>query len=303
MKCRLSGLTHQIPERRWSAPGCSGATPVAHPVAVSAQAGKIVKLGLPGPGDVQGRDVVHFDVALAELAVRMREVEVAHFAAEGAASAAHLLDLEFAQLGITLPSESPPDEKTSFDGCGARLIDLLGLRRDAVQLAGANAFLDGLGGLEHLGFTADECIDHQPCRLTASRGCSAVLRVVGREISGFAADAVWRPEPRQSKGFGAMDRKRAQQFRQLMHFRIPGPEFSPPVLHDQGSGQYELVFCPSRRPHEQYRMSVRRDGGCVQRTAGRAAHLVRSRCQWGLSPSVMVDCKMCLPLHGCKEGA
>jgi hypothetical protein len=50
-------------------------------------------------------------------------------------------------------------------------------------------------------------------------------------------------------------------------------------------------------------MSVRRDGGCVQRSAERVAHLVRSRCQWGLSPSVMVDCKMCLPLYGCKEGA
>ncbi len=276
---------------------------MAHPVAVGAQADKVVKLGLPRAGDVQGSDVVHFNVALAELAVRVREVEVAHIAAEGSAPAPHLLDLELAQLRITLASESPPDEETPFDGCGTGLIDFLRLRRDAMQLARANAFLDGLSSLEHLGFTADECIDHQPCWLTASRGCSAVLRVVGREISGFAANAIWRPEPRQGKGFGAMDRKRAQQFRQLMHFRIPGPEFSPPVLHDQGSGQYELVFCPSRRPHEQYRMSVRRDGGCVQRTAGRAAHLVRSRCQWGLSPSVMVDCKMCLPLHGCKEGA
>lgn len=44
------------------------------------------------------------------------------------------------------------------------------------------------------------------------------------------------------------------------------------------------------------------NGGCVQRTSG-VLHTWGSRCQWGLSPSVMVDCTMCLPLHECKEGA
>ena len=44
------------------------------------------------------------------------------------------------------------------------------------------------------------------------------------------------------------------------------------------------------------------NGGRVQRTSG-VLHTWESRCQWGLSPSVMVDCAMCLPLHECKEGA
>ena len=97
-------------------------------------------------------------------------------------------------------------------------------------------------------------------------------------------------------------RKRTKQLRELLHIHISGPQLAPAVLHDERSSQYELVLSPRRDPHGQYRMSVRRDGGCVQRTAVRVADLVRSRCQWGLSPSVMVDRKMRLPLHDRKEG-
>ncbi|WP_234384826.1 hypothetical protein [Streptomyces sp. MMG1121] len=151
--------------------------------------------------------MVHFDVPVTELAVSAREVEVAHLAAERQASTPRLLDLESAQLRVTLPSQGPPDEETPFDGCGARLIDFLRLGRDAIQLTRANALLDGLRSLEHLSFTADERFDHQQRWLAAPRSRSAVQRVICCKIGGLAADAVRRPEAGQREGVGAVNRK------------------------------------------------------------------------------------------------
>lgn len=299
---RLSRLPDLLPEGVRRAPGFSRTAPVTHAVAVGAYAREVVELGLTGAGDVKRSDVMHFDVALAQVTVSAGKIEAADLALERLPGALDLLDLEQAQLRVSLACKRPADQEPSFDRGCAVLVDFVRLPGKAMQFAGCDSFLKGLGGLEHLGLTLREGFDHEQRGLAASRGRADVQPVVRHEVSGLAADAARRPKAGKSEFVRAVDRERAEQLRQLLNLPVVGPQLPPTVLHNQRSGQYELVLGPRRYPHEQYRMSVRRNGGCVQRTAGRTANLVRSRCQWGLSPSVMVDCKMCLPLYGCKEG-
>lgn len=246
---------------------------------------------------------MHLDVALAQSSVSAGKIEVAHFAPEAMAATLHIVDLQSSELRIPLAGEGPADEKPSLDGRGACLVNFVGLWREKLKFTRADAFFDGLRGLEHLGLAVGEGLDHEQGGLAAPGCLPRVQLVVRHEVCGLAADAVGRPEAGKSERFRTVDGERAKEFRQLVHLTIAGPQFTPAVLHDERSGQYKFVLSPRGRPHEPYRMSVRRAGGCVQRTARRVAHLVPSRCQWGLSPSVMVDCKMCLPLHDCKEGA
>lgn len=303
MGARLSGLSYLVPKGRGSAPRFPRAAPVAHAVTVGAKTGEVVELGAPGPGDVEGGDVMHFDVALAQASVCAGEVEATDLALQRTSAAHRLPDLPCTELRITLPRQRPPREEASFDSRAARVIYFIRLWGYELQFTRSDAMFDSLSGLEHLGLAPGEGFDHEQCGLAAPSGPAAVPLVVCHEVCGLAADAVWRAETRQGEGFGSVDRQRSKQLRQLLCLKVRSPELTPAVLHDQRSGEQKFILSPRRRPHGQYRMSVRRGGGCVQRTAGRAAHLVRSRCQWGLSPSVMVDCKMSLPLYGCKEGA
>lgn len=275
---------------------------MAHAVAVGAQAREIVELGLPGSGDVERSDVVHFDVTVTEAAVDKAEVEVADLTPERPLATANLLDLQLAELGVPFAGEGSPDEKPSLDCGGSAVVDLVGLPRKKLQFARPDAVLDRLSGLKHFCFPFGKGLDHQARGLPAAGALAQVGAVVRREVRGLTAHAVRRPEAGQRVCLRAVERQRTEQFRQLLYLSIIGPQFAPAVLNDERSGQYQFILSPRRAPHEQYRMSVRRYRGCVQRTAGRVAHYVWSRCQWGLSPSVMVDCKMCLPLHDCKEG-
>jgi hypothetical protein len=272
-------------------------------VVIGADACQVVELGLACSGDVEGSAVVHFDVALAQIPVGAGEAEAAHLAPERASAPPHLVDLLSAELRIPLASECPADEEASLDGAGAGLVDFVRLQRDDMQLTRADTAFDRLGGLEHLSLTLGEGIDHEELGLATSGGLAGVEPAVGHEVGGLAADAVRRPEAGQGEYFRPVDRQRAEQLRQFMYLWGAGPQLTLAVLHYERSGEQQFVLGSRRYPHEPYRMSVRGGGGCVQRTAERAAHLVTSRCQWGLSPSVMVDCKMCLPLHSCKEGA
>ncbi len=264
MRAGLRGCTDDGPQLVGGAPGFSGTAPVAHAVAVRAQAGEVVEPGLAGADDMERSDVVHFDVVGAELSVRHGEVEAADLAHEGAAAPPYLLDLCSAESGVTLADQGASDEQPSFDRSGAGIVDLIGLRGEELELPGTDSVLDRLGCREHLGFPADQGIDHLQGRIAAPRAAAAVAGMVRCEVSGFPADAVRRPEPRQGEGFGRVDRERTQQLRQLVNLAVAGPEFSPSIPHDERPGQYELVLTPRRCPHAQYRMSVRRDGGCVR---------------------------------------
>lgn len=279
--------------------------PVAHAVAVGAQAREVIELGLTGSGDVEGSDVVHFDVILAEAPVRVGEVEAADLALQCLAAALNLLDLQLAKLGVPLTEKRPTSEESSLHPRGAGVVGLIWLWRDQVQFARIDTVTQGLGGLQHFCFTLGESRDH------AERGCSASSRLalvggmVRGEVGSLATDAVGRAVARERESFWGLERQRPQQLGQLLNLAVARAQLVPAVLHDKGSGEEQLIVGPRGIPrrHREYRMSVRRGGGRVQRTVQRAAHLVESRCQWGLSPSVMVDCKMRLPLHVCKEGA
>ncbi|MEU0813861.1 hypothetical protein [Streptomyces mirabilis] len=104
-------------------------------MAVGAQAREVIELGLPGSGDVEGSDVVHFDVILAEAPVRVGEVEAADLALQWSAAALNLLDLQLAKLGIPLTEERPAPEESSLHPRGADVIGLVWLGRDQVQFA------------------------------------------------------------------------------------------------------------------------------------------------------------------------
>lgn len=297
-------LPYPLPERRRRTPGFPRKAPVAHAMTVCAQARELFQSGFSGPHHMEGCEVMHFDVAVSQIAaVDEGEVEVADLAPERAAALAYLLDLQSPQFRVPLSGECATDKKASLDGCGAGLVYLVWFWRKPVELARPDAFLDRLGSLKHLRLALHEGVDHEPGRLATAGGLAGVLGVVRHEVGGLVAHAARRAETRQSPDLRRMDRQRTQQLRQLSDLVIVGSELAPVVLHHKRADQYKLILSPGRDPHEQYRMSVRRGGGCVRRTAQRAAHLVGSRCQWGLSPSVMVDCKMSLPLYGCKEGA
>src|SRR5690606_16384799 len=126
---------------------------------------------------------------------------------------------------------------------------------------------------------------------------------IGHEVRRFTADAVRRAESRQCESFSGMDGQRPEKLREFVNRRVLRAQFAPAVPYHQRSGQQELVFGPRRDTHGAYRMSVRRGGGVPSASRGAYGKLVGSRCQWGLSPSVMVDGKLCLPLNVCKEGA
>ncbi|MFD7789741.1 hypothetical protein [Streptomyces sp. NPDC059759] len=247
--------------------------------------------------------MVHFDVVHPQPPVDAGEVKVADLTLKSSPHALNLLDLALAEFRITLSDQRPADEKPSLNRRAPCVVDFVGLGWEKVKFAGADAARDGLRRLQHLVLTLSERHDHTARGLTAASPPAGVGRIVGCKVGGLAADAVRGPEAWKSESFGAMKGKRSQQLGQFLNLGVAGPQFAPAVPHHQCSSQYELVLSPHRAPHEQYRMSVRRDGGCVLRTDGRAAHLVTSRCQWGLSPSVMVDSKMRLPLYVCKEGA
>lgn len=298
-----NSLLHLLSESGRRAPGFSRTAPVAHAVAVCAQAGKVGELGLPGASGVEGSDVVHLDVTVAQIPVGVGKVERADLAPQWPSVEACLLDLQRSELRVSLASQCATHEESPFDGGRADFVDLVGLLREAVQITGGDTFLDGLGGLEHLSLTLEESLDHEQRGLAAAGGLARVERVVRHEVSGLPAHAVRRPEAGQCTCLWFVDWKGAKQLRELLHLHIPGPQLAPAVLHDECTGQHELVLSPCRDPHGQYRMSVRRNGGCVQRTVRRVANLVTSRCQWGLSPSVMVDRKTRPPLHDRKEGA
>lgn len=278
---------------------------MAHAVAIGAQAREVSELSLPGSGDVEGSDVVHFDVVLAEAPVRVGEVEAADLALQWLAAALNLLDFQLAKFGVPLAEEGPASEESSLHPCGAGVIGLIRLWGDEVQFAGIDTVPQGLGGLQHFCFPLGESRDHSECGCSASSWLAPVARVVRGEVGSLAADAVGRAVARERESFRGLERQRPQQLGQPLNLAISRAQLVPAVLYDEGSGQEQLIVGPRGIPrwHREYRMSVRRGGGCVQRTVERAAHLVESRCQWGLSPSVMVDCKMRLPLHVCKEGA
>ncbi len=294
---------HQSPQRIGCAPGFSGAVLVAHAVTVRTQTGKVIEPRAPSPRRVEGGDVVHFDVSLAQRPVGLREVEVADFTPQGSAALPSLLDLQAAKFRVTLAGESPPDEQSALHRGDACVIVFIRLRRDELQLARGDALFDRVGGVEHLLLAVDEGPDHQSCGLTAPGAPTGVARVVRGEIRGLAADAVGRPEAGEGVSLCGVEGERKQQLGQFLHPRVSGPQFAPAVAHHECAREYEFILSPRRSPHAQYRMSVRRGGGCVQRTGSRAAHLGRSRCQWGLSPSVMVVRAECPPLRIGKEGA
>lgn len=295
---------HQLPKVSRRAPGFSGSGPVAHAVAVRAQACEVVQPALACSGDMKGNEVMDFDVLLTQFPVRVSEAERTDFAPERFALTLNMLDLLSPKPGVPFTDQGPSDEEAPLNGRGARFIDLVGLCEKQVQLAGSDAVLNGLRGLEHLGFSCDEGLDHELRRPTAAGCFTGVVRVVCHEIRRFAAHAVHGSERRQRARRRFVQRQRPEQFRQLLDLKIPCTQFTPAVPRHEGSGQHEFVLGPGRYPHVEYRMCVRCGVRQVRRTVGRAAKLVRSRCcQWGLSPSVMVDCKVCLPLHDCKEGA
>jgi len=123
-------------------------------VAVGAQAGEAVELGLSGSGDVEGSDVVHFDVTLAQVTIGTGEV--ADLAPEWTSAASGLLEFQLAELWVPLPREGPADEEAPLDGSGSRVIEFVGLNGEELKLAGADAVLDGLGGLKNLGLALGE---------------------------------------------------------------------------------------------------------------------------------------------------
>lgn len=294
--------TYQRPQRGRCAPGFTGAGLVAHAVAVGAQASEVVELGGPRPRSMKGSDVVHLDVTLAKRPVGASEIEGADLAAQRPAALSSLFDLQSAKLRIPLACEGPTDQQSAFDGGEAGLVDFVRLGRNELQLPRADTFLDCVGGCEHLLLAIHEGSDHQPRGLTAPGPLAAIAGVVGGEVSGLSADTVRRPEAREGLGLCGMQGQRTEQLRQFLNLRVSRPQLVPAVPHHERAGKYELIFSPRRSPHAQYRMSVRSDGGCVQRTVSRAAHLGRSRCQWGLSPSVMVVRAECPPLRIGKEG-
>lgn len=244
------GLAHPLPKSGGSAPGFTGTAPVTHAMAVGADASQAVETGLRWTGDVKGSDMVHFDVALAELPVCTGEVEVTHLAPQRAAALPYLLDLLCAELRVSLARESPTDEEASLNGGSTRLADLVGLPGNEMQLTGADAVFDGLGGLEHLSLTFCEGVDHEQSWLAAPRGCARVEAVVSHEVGGLAADAVGRSEVRQCERFRLVDGQRAEQLREFLYLRVPSPQLMPIVLHDERTGQYEFIFSPRRYPHE-----------------------------------------------------
>ncbi len=297
-------LAHQLPKGSRRAPGFSGTGPVTHAVAVRAQAREVVQPGLSCSGYVKGGEVMDLDVVLAQLSVCVREAELTDFASECSALSPNVLDLLGPEARVSFASKGTPDEEAPLNGRGTRFVDFIGLSRKQVQLARPDAVLNGLSSLEHFSFPGDEGLDHEQ-RWPATPGCSAgVIRVVCREIRRLAAHAVCRPEGWHRARVRFVQRQRPKQFRQPLDLKVPRTQLTPAVPHHERSGQHEFVLTPGRYPHVEYRMSVRCRLRHVQRTVRRTANLVRSRCcQWGLSPSVMVDCKVCLPLHDCKEGA
>ncbi len=303
MTGRLGGISHQLPNSSRCTPGFTRTAPVAHAVAVGTETSKVVQSGLSDSGDIERSDMVHLDIAAAQFSVNASEIEGTDITPQRESLTPYVLDLPSAKVGVPLAGKCPTYEEPPLHCRRSRLVDLVGLRRDEMQLTRADAFGNGLSRLAHLSFTLGESLDHDQGRPAAPSGLTGVRAVVRHEVCGLAAHAVRRSEARQRTGFGCMQRQRTQQLRELLDLPISRAQLAPAVPHDQGPGKHKFIVGPGRYPHGQYRMSVRRNGGCVRGTAGLAAHLVRSRCQWGMSPSVMVDRTVCLPLYGCKEGA
>ncbi|CAL9458326.1 hypothetical protein SUDANB43_02572 [Streptomyces sp. enrichment culture] len=299
----IGGLSHQLPNGGRCTPGFSGTASVAHAVAVGTQARKVAQPGLSDSGYVERSDVVHFDVAAAQLAVNASKIEGADVTPQREPSTSYVFYLPSAKVRVPLAGKRPADEEPPLHCGRSRLVDFVGLRRNEMQLTRADAFRNGISRLAHLSLTLGESLDHEQGRPAAPSGLTGVRAMVRHEICGLATHAVRGSEAWEGASFGCVKRQRTQQLRELPDLRVPRAQLAPAVPHDQSPGKHQFIVSPGRYPHGQYRMSVRRDGGCVQGTAGLAAHLGRSRCQWGMSPSVMVDCTMCLPLHGCKEGA
>ncbi|APY88104.1 hypothetical protein A7J05_22535 [Streptomyces alfalfae] len=167
--------------------------------------------------------MVHFDVSLAQRPVGLREVEVADFTPQGSAALPSLLDLQAAKFRVTLAGESPPDEQSALHRGDACVIVFIRLRRDELQLARGDALFDRVGGVEHLLLAVDEGPDHQSCGLTALGALAVVRGVVGREITGFAANAASRSETAEGPCLRRVDGQRPKQLGQFLNRRVLSP--------------------------------------------------------------------------------
>lgn len=251
-------LDHFRPQGTRSAPRFSGAALVAHSMAVSAQEGQVVQLGLAEPGHVEGQLMVNFDVPHAEVPVGAAKIEIAHFALQGAPEFRGLRDLASPEPSVTFAVQRPASEKAALDRRISLFIQLIWIRRNGVELPCADSLPQRGGGEEHLSRPGDEGADHLPVQAASLGGSADVGGVVRGQVGGLAADAADGPELRDGACSALVDGQGPEQVGQIQYAEVALTELVPAVLDHESTGKQQLVMGPCRASrHGPYRMSVR----------------------------------------------